>query len=66
MPVQIDMEMPESCEVCPFSSYYGSLKIFCTAMKGYVDISEGEALERRADDCPLVEVKRVNRNDKIC
>lgn len=57
MPVQIDMEMPESCERYPFSSYYGSFKIFCTVMKGYANIPEKEAWEKRADDCPLVEVE---------
>ena len=56
MPIQIDMEMPKNCEACIFSSY-GSLEIYCAAMKGYADILEGEAWERRADDCPLVEVE---------
>lgn len=53
MPVQINMEMPESCEACPFPSY-GSHGIFCAAMKRYADIPEDEIWERRADDCPLV------------
>lgn len=56
MPVQIDMEMPESCEACPFPSY-GSHGIFCAAMKRYADIPEDEIWERRADDCPLVETE---------
>ena len=56
MPVQIDMEMPESCEACPFPSY-GSHGIFCAAMKRYADIPEDEIWERRADDCPLMEVE---------
>ena len=50
------MEMPESCETCPFPSY-GSHGIFCAAMKRYADIPEEEIWERRADDCPLVEVE---------
>ena len=51
--IQIDMEMPKSCEHCPFSSCKGRLNgFYCDVTTFDVDI---ESKERDAD-CPLKEV----------
>ena len=50
--VQIDMEMPYNCSMCPMSKFSRLNKLFCAISGKFIK----EDLLRRKD-CPLREVK---------
>jgi hypothetical protein len=53
--IKIDMEMPESCEKCPFQIWDDDYALFrCVADDISVDAIKGND---KHPDCPLIEVK---------
>lgn len=59
MPVQIDVNMPESCDKCPFSRYTAAVDenyiYFCRILNLPVTINIEVC--KRYKDCPLKECK---------
>lgn len=54
MPVQIDMDMPKSCFICPLHFCFKDMLI-CTALQK--NIAGKCSLMHRYEKCPLREVK---------
>lgn len=51
--IEIDMEMPYNCSVCPFSKFSRLDKLFCAISYKFIE----DDLKKRKD-CPLREVKK--------
>lgn len=53
-----DMEMPETCEDCPFHIYYSHYKYVCVATPLFYPWNLANSKGIRKDWCPLVEAER--------
>ena len=57
--IQIDIDMPKSCEDCPIPYITDDLELKCPFQKLYVT-----GLSERAEGCPLKEVKEIVNEQK--
>lgn len=46
------MEIPESCDKCPFGSWTDATYFHCFSMEDEYEMQHGD----RLDDCPLIEI----------
>ena len=53
-----DMDMPETCEDCPFHIYHSHYKYVCVATPMLYPMNLAKSKGIRKDWCPLVEAER--------
>ena len=56
-----DMEMPKACWECPLKVHLFQ-QLWCTPNN---KVYERDTNDKRADDCPLIEVKLVDQEEVI-
>ena len=63
--IQIDMEMPKTCDDCPFHIYHSGKNYVCVATPLFYPMNLANYKDGRKDFCPLKEVSQEPVLNKI-
>lgn len=59
--IQIDMDMPKTCDDCPFHIYHSGKNYVCVATPLFYPMNLANYKDGRKDFCPLIEVAQEPR-----
>ena len=63
--IQIDMNIPKTCDDCPFHIYHSGKNYVCVATPLFYPMNLANYKDGRKDFCPLIEVVQEPVLDKI-